>query len=393
MVIKVSTLLAHSTVVQDDSTPILGGPLNTNNNPITNSGLPVTITGNKYPTALGLPGQVITTDGSGILSFTTPASSAITLTGDVTGSGSGNISTVISNTGVVAGAYGSASIVPVYIVNSKGQLTTSSNTPISITPSAAGLGNVANLLQVINAGGAPSISEGTGIPIFAASLGALYVDQSITNGNSIYRYNGSSWDVITTKLNLVSEHSSSFTAPAALGNNSIAIGSGAETSVSAPDSLAIGQQSLSKIPGSVVQANGRFASNGDAQTGRYLLRTHTINNLPTELFINGTSGGIRLTLPDDSTWTFKITVTGHRTDLSDGHAGYTAAGVIYRANGANTTSIQGVVQKVVLAESNPAWDININADIINGALKVTATGEAGKTIRWVALVETVEVAN
>lgn len=393
MVIKVSTLLAHNTVVVDDLSPTLGGPLNTNNNPIVNSGMPVTITGNQYPITPGAPGQVLTTNGTGVLSFTTPASSAIVLTGDVIGNGTGTIPTTISPTGVTAGTYGSASIVPVYTVNTKGQLTASANAPISITPAAAGLGNVANLLQVINAGGAPSISEGTGVPAFVSTLGALYVDQSITNGNSIYRYNGSSWDVIATKLNLLNEKSAAFTAPVAAGNNSVALGQGAETAASAPNSLAIGLQSLAKIQGSVVQASGRFASNGDAQTGRYLLRSTTIDATPTELFVNGLNGGIRLVLPDNATWTYKITVTGHRTDVNNGHAGYTASGVIYRNSGANTTASQGSVQKVVLAESNPLWDINISPDVIYGSLTVRVTGEVGKTIRWLALVETVEITN
>lgn len=111
------------------------------------------------------------------------------------------------------------------------------------------------------------------------------------------------------------------------------------------------------------------------------------------MFIDGTAGSVRLTLPDDATWTFRITVTGHRTDLGNGHAGYTASGVIYRGAGAATTSIQGSVNKVVLAESNPIWDINISADNINGSLRIQVTGENGKTIRWLALVETVEITN
>lgn len=393
MVIKVSTLLEHNTVVQADVTPVLGGTLNTNNFPINNSGSPVTITGNKYPIVTGTAGQVLSTNGAGILSFITPPSGSITLTGDVTGSGFSPVTTTLANTSVVPGTYGSASTVPVFIVNSQGRLTGATNTSISITPSQAGLSNVANSLQVINAGGAPSIQEIIGPPSGPNTVGALSVDTTITNGNSIYRYNGATWDVIAQKLNLYNENSSAFTAPVAQGTNSIALGEGAETAVSANDSLAIGNQSLARIPGGVVQANGRFASNGDAQVGRYLLRTNTISAVPTEVFVNGTAGGIRLTLPDDSTWTYKITVTGHRTDVSDGHAGYTAAGVIYRGSGAATTALQGSVQKSVLAESNPVWDINISADTINGSLKITVTGESGKIIRWLALVETVEITN
>jgi hypothetical protein len=406
MAIKVSTLLTKNTIVVADTAPSLGGPLTTNNFPIENGGSPVTITGTQYPLTTGTNGQVLTTNGAGVAVWQTPGTgsgtvtsvglnspaSSITVFGSpITTSGTINIDLPLS--GVTAGSFGSASSVAVFTVNARGIISSASSSAISITPAAAGLGNVTNQLQVINAGGAPSIRQGSGIPSGTDTLGAIYIDRNTTNGNGTYYYDGSSWKVVGQKLNLYSENSTSFTAPVAQGNNSVALGEGAETSLAASDSLAIGMQSLARTPGGVVQANGRFASNGDAQAGRYLLRTTTIDATQTEMFINGTGGGIRLTLPDDSTWTFKVTITAHRTDLNNGRAGYTAAGVIYRNSGAATTNIQGSVQKTVLAESNPSWDINITADSTNGSLKVNVIGEAGKTIRWVALVETVEITN
>lgn len=395
MAIKVSTLLAHNTVLVDDLSPTLGGNLDTNNFAITNGPNPVVVSGNSYPITTGTSGQVLTTNGAGTLYWSTVSGGGgtITLTGDVTGSGTSSITTTLANTGVTAGTYGSSSAVGVFTVNSKGLITSALTSPISITPSQAGLGNVTNQLQVINAGGAPSLREGTGAPVGADTLGAIYIDQAVTNGNSIYRYNGTTWNVIATRPNLYNEKVNGYVAPVAAALDSVALGSGAETQAGANNSLAIGLQSLARTPGGVVQASGRFASNGDAQAGRYLLRGTTISVVPQELLIDGTGGSQRLVLPDDSTWTFKITVTGHRTDLGDGHAGYTAAGVIYRRAGAANTFIQGSVQKSVLAESNPVWDINISADTVNGSLRVTVTGENGKTIRWVALVETVEITN
>ena len=393
MAIKVSTLLTHNTDIIVDSNPTLGGPLTTNNYPIVNGGNPVIITGNSYPITPGSSGQVLTTNGAGVTSWQNPIAGPITLVGDVTGSGLSPVTTTLSDTGVFAGSYGSTSSVGMFTVNSKGRITAATNAPIVISPANAGLGNVINQLQVINAGGAPSVREGVGVPSGTDTLGAIYVDQAVTNGDSIYRYNGTSWDVIATKPNLYSEKVNGFVAPTAQALDSVAIGSGAETAPQAKNSLAIGMQSLARTPYGFVQAGGRFSNNGDAQIGRYTLRGTTISNVPQELLIDGTGGTIRLTLPDDATWTFKITVTGHRTDLGNGHAGYTAAGVIYRGSGAATTAIQGSVQKTVLAESNPVWDINITADTTNGSLKITVTGENSKIIRWLALVETVEITN
>jgi hypothetical protein len=393
MAIKVSTLLGHNTVVQDDATPILGGDLDTDGFEIANGASPVTISGNDYPTNTGTNGQVLTTDGFGNLSWQSAASGSITLVGDVTGTGFSPVTTTLNNTTVTPGTYGSASSVGVFTVNSQGRLTAASNAPISITPAQAGLGNVTNSLQVINAGGAPSIREGTGAPVGSDTLGAIYIDRATTGGNGILYYDGSAWQVIGQKLNLYDENSATFVAPVATGTASIALGSGAETSATAPGSLAIGLQSLTRNQGAVVQASGRFASNGDAQAGRYMLRNVTTSNTSQELFIDGSGGSVRLTLPDDSTWTFRVTVTAHRTDLGNGHAGYTAQGVIYRGVGAASVAIQGSVNKTVLAESNLSWDINITADTTNGSLRILVTGENAKTIRWVALVETVEITN
>jgi hypothetical protein len=226
-------------------------------------------------------------------------------------------------------------------------------------------------------------------------------DVNVTNSAGIDGY-GLQYDNATGKwiaspvapiLKLYSENPSAQTSPVAIGINSVAIGNGAQTDTSAPDSIALGSQSLARIRGGVVQANGRFGSTGDAQVGRYLLRTHTVNSAATEMFVDGTGGSTRLTLPDNSTWHFTATVTGHRTDAGDGHAGYKVEGVIYRNSGANTIAIQGSVIKSVIAESNPSWDINIVADTTNGSLKINVTGQAGKTVRWVALIDTVEITN
>lgn len=192
---------------------------------------------------------------------------------------------------------------------------------------------------------------------------------------------------------LYEEKVNAATPPSAAADNSIALGSGAQVTSTATNSLAIGDQSLSRHVGGVVQASGRFASTGDAQSGRYMLRTHTVNGTETEMFIDGTSGSVRLIIPDDSTWTFKVTFTGHRTDIQDGHAGFVVQGVVYRDSGANTTTILGKVSKDVIAKSNRQWDVNVSADTTNGSLKLTCTGQTGKTIRWVALVETLEVTN
>lgn len=194
-----------------------------------------------------------------------------------------------------------------------------------------------------------------------------------------------------TALVLYSENPSAPTNASSPGLNAVAIGFGSEAS--ATKSLAIGEQALTRIPGSVVVASGRFGTQGDAQVGKYLVRATTPGNAPTELLVDGTGGSTRLVLPDDATWTFRATVTGHETTPGNGHAGFEITGVIYRGSGAGTIAFQGAPNVSVIGRSSTAWKAAVAVDTVNGALKISVTGQSGKTIRWLAHVETVEVTN
>lgn len=242
---------------------------------------------------------------------------------------------------------------------------------------------------------------GTSADTNAANVGSVYTDNQtgdlytkIAPGSGL-----STWQQAGTgsgggaALDLYAEYSASPTPPDAGGLNSVAIGSGAHTAPDAANSTAIGDQSLTRLVGSVAIANGRFASTGDAQTCKYLLRTHTVNAAPTEMYLDGTSGSSRLVMPDDTTWMYKIKIVGHRTDASDGHAGYTIEGVAYRMAGAATISLLGSPIKQVIAESNAPWDAHVIADPTTGALRIHVVGQINKTIRWLAVVDTVEITN
>lgn len=244
------------------------------------------------------------------------------------------------------------------------------------------------------------ITQGSGVPGLtpdtdSSLVGSMYMDR--VNGDLYIKFQSGTgtnkWRLATsaTTFGLIDEQSVTPITPIAAGDNSLAIGSGASTDINAPNSIAVGLQSLARLPGAINHANGRFVSTGDAQDGKYLLRTHTVNNTETELFMDGTGGTQRLILPDDSTWTFKATIVGHRTDASDGHAGYTFEGVVYKVAGIGSIAFAGRPMKSVLGETNTQWDANVYADTATGALKVTCTGQTGKIIRWLCKIETVEV--
>jgi hypothetical protein len=268
-------------------------------------------------------------------------------------------------------------------------------------------GNVNALDQTIGTGFYAITSPTTGAVRTIQGSGVLSVlDGDGVAGNPTLSISpGTNGQVLTTvggvptwaaggggsSLYLYSEHPVSPSTPSATGANSIALLSG--SSAEAQDSLAIGPQSLTRLQGSIAWASGRFGNSGDSQRGEYQLRAGTINAVPTAMYLDGPNGSVPLTLPDNSTWTFRATVTGHRTDASDGHLGMEFKGVVWRGSGASTTTIQGQVSRQIIARANTSWDVSITPDLSNGGLTFTVTGQSGKTIRWLAVVETVEVTN
>ena len=79
------------------------------------------------PTSVAATGTVTGSNLSGV----NTGNQTITLTGDVTGSGTGSFAATLSATGVTAATYGSATQVPVFTVDAKGRISSVTNTTIT----------------------------------------------------------------------------------------------------------------------------------------------------------------------------------------------------------------------------------------------------------------------
>lgn len=291
------------------------------------------------------------TQGNGIITVAnTGVTSAVAGTGISVSGATGAVT--INNTGVTSVALSDGSSTPIYTI---------SGSPVTTT------GTLTFTLQTQTTNKVFASPNGsTGQPTFRALAQA---DLSF--------------------LQLYKENASSPTAPVASGTNAVAVGSGA--TASATGAYALGDGTDSRLAGGYSFAQGKFVTAGDAQSGLYVLRNSTTNNTVTELFMNGSS--TRLALPNNSVFCFDIFVTGRRTDATGGSAGYRFQGVMKRDANAGTTAMIGTVSKTVLAETNTAWDAAVSADTTNGSILIQVTGEAAKTIRWVAVAQTVEVTN
>lgn len=134
-------------------------------------------------------------------------------------------------------------------------------------------------------------------------------------------------------------------------------------------------------------SGGRFSVTGDAQASDFVVRRQTTNATPAEMFLDGSS--LRLTIAPDTTWAFEIMLVARRTDADNESAAYQFFGCI--DNNGGTTALVGAVQTFTPIEDTVAWAAAVTADNTNDALVITVTGEAAKTINWVARVKTVEV--
>ena len=141
--------------------------------------------------------------------------------------------------------------------------------------------------------------------------------------------------------------------------------------------------------GEMAQASGGFAAAGDAQTSVYVMRREYAMAAGTwhDLFLDGNGASQRLTIASGRTVTFDILVSG-RTEAGES-AGYTIRGLIENVGG--VTALVSAPTVTVLGEDDATWNVQVLANDTLDALLLQVQGN-GETIRWVARVQTAEVA-
>jgi hypothetical protein len=180
----------------------------------------------------------------------------------------------------------------------------------------------------------------------------------------------------------------------ASGNTSYVGGGDNNTASGDWSSIVGGKEATTRgLYGANTRGNGAFNNLGDAQIGSYIARRQTTTATATVLTFDQSAAGTtnQVVLPNDSTYFFTISISARRTNADNESAAYKFEGCIDRNTNAASTALVGVPVKTILAEDTTAWDVSVTADTTNGALAITVTGEASKTIRWVAHIQTVEV--
>ena len=120
----------------------------------------------------------------------------------------------------------------------------------------------------------------------------------------------------------------------------------------------------------------------------YLLWGTTTNAVEQEIFVGGVTNA-RIAVGNNTTINYSVQVVARRTDATGESAAWELKAVGDSFSG--TVADVGNVYEVVVARDDANWQVDARADNTNNAIGIFVTGASGKTIRWVAEIETSEV--
>ena len=144
--------------------------------------------------------------------------------------------------------------------------------------------------------------------------------------------------------------------------------------------------------GQNARAAGYFAAAGDAQISDLVLRASTTSATAAALRLDGANWKALMSL-SGNLWAFSGHVVAHRTDVAGDNAAFKIEGALTRDATATGRMLGAPTVTQIGAEGTAAaWTVAITTNG-SGELVITVTGEAGKTIRWVAGVRLTEVAS
>lgn len=279
--------------------------------------------------------------------------------------GGGDANTVSSTEGFIGGGEGNQAITGDRAVVCGGQTNIASGTESCI---GGGEGNAASASHTTIAGGQSNQATAQDCTVGGGQT-------NVASGNSAATIAGGLSNTASGGSSTIGGGSQN-TASAAYATVS---GGNSNTASAQASIIPGGLQSVADKHGQLSHAAGMFAAAGDAQVMELIWRNSTTDATPTELFLDGAT--LRAVMPASSSWVFSIFMVARRS---------TGTTSIYKSEGqisnvAGTVAVAGVTT----TEMNdgiglPATPFVVDADDPNDALRLTITGVAANTIRYVA---------
>ena len=340
------------------------------------------------PTSDGTANQVLTTDGSGAVTFADAGGGSP----DLFAENYDGTSTLPSATGTNALALQDGAVA-------------SANRSIAVGRDAVSSGNYAVALGVytdaINSfGTALGYKAQTASSDYATALtnsrasGSNSFAAAIANNTSSYGATGSN------SISIGQNAKATGVRAYALGRNSIASSTGSysigdDTTASQLYAMAYGKKAKSDVQGKHAFGTFTVESSGDIQGGLHVLYVNTTDATAVALSTSNSAASTtnQVILPNNSAYSFSGTIIARESAAAGSdYASWEIKGALLRdANAASTVLGNGIQNKLYATSGASAWAIALSADTTNGGLAITVTGAASTNIRWVATVNTSEV--
>ena len=379
----------------------------------------------------GSSGQFLKTDGSGALSFATAASGA-----DLYAANESSPAAQPSATGANAVAIGDSAVAEGGYAFAAGLgASASGNYSVALGRIASSTQNYATAIgNNSDANGSSSISIGlnttagstystafgagnSGVGAVTAGLGAMALGGSyasgadslaaaIANNTSSYGATGAYSVAIGRQVKATANTASSLggylnvasdaysTTLGGYGNQAsgdyATVAGGYFNVASGVGSFAHGLRASATQYGKKAYASGYFAATGDAQGGKFILRSDTTDATAEALTTNNSTANAtnQIVAASDTCITFHGTITAMQNG-AQAYGGWEIKGMLVNDGGTTSLALGNVSD--MAATNASSWAVALSADNTNNALKIQVTGEASHNIRWVANVQTSEV--